>query len=409
MKVLFFAAAGALSVLPAAPSAAAPAPLTQEALDSATFQQWQARRHDAEAVAATAEADPTIPDTTEAPASGAPAPGTTSNGSPSTSAENSVAAPKVEVTGEPDKAVATPDYSTDLPDEAGLESADEPEAPDPFMVRLQVLLDRANASPGVIDGYFGENTKKAIRSYEEMRGLPVDGEPDADLWNVLTVDKGRAMTTYRITKDDVEGRYIDSLPDDYAELAKMDWLGFHGPVEMLAERFHMDEELLKALNSQTDFKTPGDVILVAEVGKAATAKVLRVVVDKQKGELTAFDGAGAIVLSAPATIGSADTPSPTGTVTVVGVAPDPTYSYDPQKNFTQGSNTSELTLPPGPNGPVGSMWIDLSKPTYGIHGTAHPALIDKSVSHGCVRLTNWDAEALAKLVEPQKTTVEFKG
>ena len=192
-------------------------------------------------------------------------------------------------------------------------------------------------------------------------------------------------------------------------MAQMKWLGFHGPLEMLAERFHMDEDLIRTLNPGADFEKAGTKLLVADTGAVPETKVSRIVVDKNKGELIAYDESGAIVLSDPATIGSQDTPSPTGNVTVKGVANDPTYSYDPSKNFKQGDNDQPLTIPPGPNGPVGSVWIALSKPTYGIHGTPHPSLIDKSQSHGCVRLTNWDAEALSALVQPGKTSVEFKG
>lgn len=284
---------------------------------------------------------------------------------------------------------------------------DEPIA-EPFLIRLQVLLDRAHASPGVIDGFEGENTTKAVSAYEAMRQLPVDGKIDADMWNILVVDQGQAMKSYTITQKDVSGRYVDEIPSDYGKMAKMKWLGFHGPIEMLAERFHMDEDLLKTLNPGADFRKAGTELLVPDTGDAPETKVARIVVDKQKGELIAYDESGAIVLTDPATIGSQDTPSPTGTVTVESVATDPNYSYDPSKNFKQGENAEPLTIPPGPNGPVGSIWIDLSKPTYGIHGTPYPSKIDKSQSHGCVRLTNWDAEALSKLVVPGKTSVEFK-
>lgn len=393
------AAAGLLTSSALSPALAASSSSSLSAIDTATYQGWLARQNRKAEIAETAKSAPSIPDvepvsTTQAQGSG-------------TSQADTKELQKVQVPGEPDKVVATPDNSTDIPDQAGLQSADDQDGPDPFLIRLQILLDRANASPGVIDGFLGENTRKAIRSYEAMRNLKVDGEPDEEMWNVLVVDQGKATKIYEITEDDLSRRYVEQIPDDYADLAEMDWLGFHGPTEMLAEKFHMDEELLKALNPQTDFKTAGDRILVAETGETATTKVARIVVDKAVGRLTAYDGAGDIVLSAPATIGSEDNPSPSGKVTVVGVAPEPTYSYDPGKNFTQGDNTKELTIPPGPNGPVGLIWIDLSKPTYGIHGTAHPALIDKSASHGCVRLTNWDAEALGKLVQPQETLVEF--
>ncbi|MEX6506007.1 L,D-transpeptidase family protein [Jiella sp. M17.18] len=396
--------------------------MSESTIDTATFQEWQARQKEAAEVAATAKANPTVPPTQSVPKGSATAPGTTagSEAGPQTvqtsspdaeqsAGQDAANAPKVQVAGEPGKAVATPDNSTDLPEQAGLETADEPKAPDPFLIRLQVLLDRADASPGVIDGFLGENTRKAIRAYEAMRKLPVDGKPNADLWNVLVVDQGKAMKTYTITKDDVSGRYVQDIPSDYAKLAEMKWLGYRGPAEKLAEKFHMDEDLLKALNPQTDFSHAGDAILVADTGAPPSTKVMRITVDKEKGELTVFDGAGNIVMSAPATIGSQDTPSPSGKVTVVAVAQDPTYEYDPHKNFTQGDNHHDLTIPPGPNGPVGLVWIALSKPTYGIHGTPNPSLIDKDASHGCVRLTNWDAEALSKLVQPKETRVEFTG
>jgi lipoprotein-anchoring transpeptidase ErfK/SrfK len=170
----------------------------------------------------------------------------------------------------------------------------------------------------------------------------------------------------------------------------------------------MDEDLLRILNPNADFKKVGAKILVADIGAEPETKVARIVVDKAKGELIAYDANDKIVLMDPATIGSEDTPSPSGTMKVNGSAPEPTYEYNPEKNFQQGDNKKKLTIPAGPNGPVGSMWIDLSKPTYGIHGTPEPSKIDKTASHGCVRLTNWDAEALAKLVQPGKTVVEFK-
>ncbi|WP_206456074.1 L,D-transpeptidase family protein [Aurantimonas marina] len=282
-------------------------------------------------------------------------------------------------------------------------------APDPFLIRLQVLLGRAHASPGVIDGMPGDNTDKAVRAYELMRGLPEDGRIDADVWTVLAVDEGEAMQIYTITKEDVAGRYVASIPEDYGERAGMEWLGYRDPAEMLAEKFHMDEDLLKLLNPSADFAKAGTTILVADPGEAPTTKVARIVVDKAAGRLVAYDDQDQIVLANPATIGSTATPSPSGTMTVNALAPEPTYSYNPKINFQQGENSEPLTLPPGPNGPVGSMWIDLSKPTYGIHGTPEPSQISKSNSNGCVRLTNWDAEALSKLVEPGRTSVEFSG
>ncbi len=178
------------------------------------------------------------------------------------------------------------------------------------------------------------------------------------------------MKTYRLTREDIDGRYVKDLPTDYGEMAKLDWLGYRGPVEMLAERFHMDEGLLQALNPGADFAAEGTSILVADTGAAPEGKVARIVVDKEKGELFAFDADDRILLAAPATIGSDDTPSPSGKMKVNGSAPDPTYEYNPDKNFQQGRNKEKLTIPAGPNGPVGAMWIDCrSRPTV---STARP-------------------------------------
>ena len=176
--------------------------------------------------------------------------------------------------------------------------------------------------------------------------------------------------------------------------------------EAIAERFHMDENYLKALNPGVNFNRPGTIVKVANFGKLVSTPVANIIADKGMKQVRAYDAQGKLVAAYPATIGSADTPSPSGTHTVSRVALDPNYTYNPKLNFKQGENDKILTIPPGPNGPVGSVWIALDKPTYGIHGTPDPSKIGKTESHGCVRLTNWDARELAKLVKPG-VTVEF--
>ncbi|MAZ16858.1 MAG: murein L,D-transpeptidase [Ahrensia sp.] len=280
-----------------------------------------------------------------------------------------------------------------------------PDGQSPITAKIQILLDRGGVSPGVIDGYAGENVDKAIRAFEEINGFPVDGVMDKDVWQALQAHGGEAVSAYQITVEDVSG-IVPPLPEDYKELAKLDWLGYESAAELLAERFHMDIEFLQALNPGVDFAEPGTTILAANPGADAETQIARIVADKSRERLLVYDATGRLVLSYPVTIGSGDTPSPTGTHEVLGVATDPTYSYRPDENFQQGDNDEQLTLPPGPNGPVGSVWIDLSEPTYGIHGTPDPALIGKTASHGCVRLTNWDANELAALVT-NGTPVEF--
>lgn len=275
--------------------------------------------------------------------------------------------------------------------------------PDPKVVRLQILLDRAGASPGVIDGFDGENVSKAIRAFEAMHGLPADGLADAEIIAALE-DGAPVVGHYAITPDDAAA-IVPPIPEDFAEQARRDFLGYESVAEAIAERFHMDVDLLKALNPGIGFK-PGETVVVAAFGPNRSGKVARIEADKSLRQVRAYDPSGTLLAAYPATIGSNQTPSPTGTHEVLGTATMPEYTYNPTLNFQQGENTEILRIPPGPNGPVGTIWIDLSKPTYGIHGTPEPSLIDKVASRGCVRLTNWDAEELAEMVQPG-VTVEF--
>jgi lipoprotein-anchoring transpeptidase ErfK/SrfK len=268
------------------------------------------------------------------------------------------------------------------------------------IARVQIVLDRAGASPGVIDGRFGGNLRKALAAYKEITGHDLDTADGQSIKKALDTSGGPAFQNYTITNADAAGPYIASVPSDYSAKAKLDRLGYASVSEMLAERFHMDENYLKQLNPSANFNRPGTVIRVANIGAPKTGKVARIVANKKLEEVFAYDEDGKLIATYPATIGSTDTPSPSGTVKVVSVTLDPTYTYNPKINFKQGNNDKVLTIPPGPNGPVGSVWIALSKPTYGIHGTPEPDKIGKTSSHGCVRLTNWDAQELAKMVSP---------
>lgn len=269
--------------------------------------------------------------------------------------------------------------------------------PDPAIVRLQVLLDRAGSSPGVIDGLYGENVGKAVAGFEAMNKLPADGKLDPEV--ISRLEAGPPIVeSYVITKDDAAG-LVDRIPQDYGEKAKMASMGYTSVEEKLSERFHMDIDLMKALNPGADF-APGKSIQVVATGSPREGKVKRIEVNGKTGQVLAYDARGFLLAAYPATVGSEDNPSPSGTHKVKGVARMPVYRYDPKVNFKQGKNNKVLTIPKGPNGPVGSIWIDLTEPTYGIHGTPDPELIDKVGSHGCVRLTNWDAEELGGMVKP---------
>lgn len=273
--------------------------------------------------------------------------------------------------------------------------------PEPATVRAQILLDRTPFSPGIIDGLGGENTRQAIAAFEKANDLPVDGELDATVFERLTSgDGGRVLTDYTIAEADVAGPFIGTVPEDIEAMARLRTVGYASPREALAEKFHMSEALLDALNPGVDFGRAGQTIVVAATGpQPLQGEVARLVVDKAESAVRAYAADGRLLAFYPATIGSGETPSPSGRHTVRAIAPRPNYTYDPSR-VSYGDGGGKVIVPPGPNNPVGSVWIDLSRDTYGIHGTPEPAEIGKTASSGCVRLTNWDAEQLAGAVKP---------
>ncbi|WP_240602284.1 L,D-transpeptidase family protein [Paracoccus endophyticus] len=272
--------------------------------------------------------------------------------------------------------------------------------------RVQVLLDRAGVSPGVVDGFRGGMSESALSAFERKSGLPVDGRLDPQVWALLQPFAAAPLTAdYTITDADAQG-LVEAIPTDYAKKAEMESMGYTSVAERLAETFHMDEKFILQLNPGVALE-PGATIKVTVPAKPIRTKVARIIVDKEAGRVAAYDAAGRMVVDYPATVGSSDNPSPHGTHTVTAVAKNPDYTYNPNTNFKQGDNDKVLRVPPGPNGPVGNMWIDLSEPTYGIHGTPTPSRLFVSESHGCVRLTNWDATELAGMVTLDQTVVEF--
>jgi lipoprotein-anchoring transpeptidase ErfK/SrfK len=278
------------------------------------------------------------------------------------------------------------------------------------LIKAQVLLDRAHFGPGSIDGKDGQNFGEAVSAFEAAHGLNPDGKLDAEVWRQLTQDTQPIMQDYVITDEDVKGPFLDKLPapNDYKALAALDHISYTSPLEGLAEKFHMDPALLKALNPDANFSKAGTTILVTAPNGAPLPVVDRVEVDKAKEQLRAYDASNKLVAVYPATVGSAEMPTPAGEYEVTTVQKDPVWNYDPSQLHFGDRKLGKLTIKSGPNNPVGAVWIDLSKPTYGIHGTPDPEKIGKTASHGCVRLTNWDALALGAAVH-KGTKVAFTG
>jgi lipoprotein-anchoring transpeptidase ErfK/SrfK len=273
---------------------------------------------------------------------------------------------------------------------------------------FQVLLDRQGFSPGVIDGRAGSNLNRAIEAWQRGRQMSATGKPDCETWYALGGDAAISTTTeYTMTDADANGPFAPQIPADLVAQAKLPALEYQTALEALAERFHASPALLQTLNPTARFAA-GETLRVPGVSPFDSrvepmpdprAGDVTVEVSRDGSSLIATHQDGTVALFAPVTTGSEHDPLPIGDWRVTSVHWRPAFHYNPDLFWDAKPGDDKATLKPGPNNPVGVIWIDINKEHYGLHGTPEPSRVGKTSSHGCVRLTNWDAARLAALVK----------
>jgi lipoprotein-anchoring transpeptidase ErfK/SrfK len=307
--------------------------------------------------------------------------------------------------------------------------AQQPAAPakppiDRSILHVQVILDHLGFAPGILDGREGISLTAALNGFQESRGLPVTGKIDpATLQALYPYRALRPTVTVTLDPTILAGPYTPNIPHGEDQQAKLPALGYRDPMEKLGEMFHTTPDVIRELNPGATKLAPGVKIVFPDAvttGRAYDAKLkpewratlaglnvdstqpqaAKIVVSKSKKVLRVLDAQGKLVAQFQVTTGSTHDPLPLGTWKIYGADTNPKFHFNPALFWDAKKGETKAMLPPGPNGPVGVVWLDLSKEHYGIHGTPEPSLIGRTESHGCVRLANWNAARLALMVKP---------
>jgi lipoprotein-anchoring transpeptidase ErfK/SrfK len=278
----------------------------------------------------------------------------------------------------------------------------------PVVLKLQILLDRARFSPGEISGLMNDNTVQALKGYESVNGLKADGVLDKEVWDRLTAADQRAVVlTYVVDPMDVSGPFTEFIPSSFQAQSRLDSLGYRDAEEGLSETFHMAPDLLAALNPGIELEAGSSLVVPDRGADDAGVDIALVEIDAVAGQVRAYGADRKLIALYPATVGSQKTPPPLGATQVAGIDAQPTYRYERDAvGFGRGLGVGPLEIAPGPNNPVGPVWIELQG-GYAIHGTPDPKDVGKPMSHGRVRLTNWDIRELARGVR-EGTPILFK-
>jgi lipoprotein-anchoring transpeptidase ErfK/SrfK len=271
------------------------------------------------------------------------------------------------------------------------------------VLRAQVLLDRAGFSPGEIDAVYGQNLRRAIQGFQAAHQLPAQDDISPEMWAKLDANAAPVLTEYEILAEDVAGPFRQ-VPDDMMGKARLESLGYQSTLELLGEKFHVNPKVLAQLNQGRAFDRAGERLIVPDVSLSMAhtsgRKAASLLIRKSMMTVAALDDSGVVMAQFPASAGSQHDPLPIGKWKINGVAKNPPFHYNPKLFWDADPKHSAAKIAPGPNNPVGVVWIDLSKEHYGIHGTPEPSQVGHRQSHGCIRLTNWDAVRLANLVAP---------